>query len=114
MEGGAFLEIYNNPSQYGYSWSYRRLVEEQTDPKLQGVHKDAYLQWNRIVRRTEIAKKGANTISQTVGDITGSISGAVSGLFRDKSSQTQKAKPKPKPSEIKPVQTTAQHQRSQN
>ena len=47
----SFVEIYNNPSQYDYGWSYRRLVEEQTDPDLQGVHEDAYLQWNKFIRK---------------------------------------------------------------
>ncbi|AWY21199.1 hypothetical protein DQF64_12330 [Moraxella bovis] len=48
-----------------------------------------------------------------MGEVTDNISGAISGLFNNKPSQTQTSEQAPKPTQIKPVQTTEQNQRSQ-
>ncbi|STZ00732.1 membrane-bound lytic murein transglycosylase D [Moraxella lacunata] len=62
---------------------------------------------------SKIFNEGVDVVSQTAGKIKDDALDAVSGLFNDKPSQTQTPSQAPKPTEIKPIQTTEQNQRSQ-
>lgn len=63
--------------------------------------------------RSKTFNEGIDTVSQAVGKVKEETLDAVSGLFDDKPSQTQTPSWAPKPTEIKPVQTTTQNERSQ-
>ncbi|WP_158079718.1 LysM peptidoglycan-binding domain-containing protein, partial [Moraxella bovis] len=62
---------------------------------------------------SKIFNEGVDVVSQTAGKVKDDALDAVSGLFNDKPSQTQTPSQAPKPTEIKPVQTTEQNERSQ-
>ena len=62
---------------------------------------------------SKIFNEGVDVVSQTAGKVKDDALDAVSGLFNDKPSQTQTPSQAPKPTEIKPIQTTEQNQRSQ-
>ncbi|UZA27785.1 LysM peptidoglycan-binding domain-containing protein [Moraxella bovis] len=62
---------------------------------------------------SKIFNEGVDVVSQTAGKVKDDALDTVPGLFNDKPSQTQTPSQAPKPTEIKPVQTTEQNERSQ-
>ncbi|UNU73347.1 hypothetical protein LU293_00060 [Moraxella nasovis] len=58
-----FQYIYQNYRNETNSWSYRRLVKEQKDPKLQAVHEKWYKQWNIVVQKIADKEAGGKLLN---------------------------------------------------